>query len=103
MLLKKSENGLVINILDRSVDEMIPSRAAHTVSKNALKTVSELGAVSFGDSFRTCSLLLGRILPGEKMSPEEVEKIQWTGLDPVLKRIEEIIAEGTTGSTYSVK
>lgn len=102
-LLQKSENGIVINILDRSVDEMITTRAAHTISKNALKTVTELGAKSFGDSFRICSLLLGRILPGEKMSEEEVSKINWIGISPVLKRLEELILSGITGKTYFVK
>lgn len=101
-LLEKSKNGLVINILDRSVDELIPTRAAHTISKNALKTVTELGAVSFKDSFRVCSLLLGRIIPGEKMSPEEVAKIKWIGVEPVLAKIEEIIKLGKTGQMYNV-
>jgi len=102
-LLEKSGEGLVINILDRSVDEMILSRAAHTVSKNTLKIITELGAKSFGDSFRICSLQLGRILPGEKMSPEEVSKIQWIGIEPVLREVNEIISAGVTGKTYFAK
>lgn len=102
-LLAKSENGLVINLLDRSVDELIPTRAAHTISKNALKTVTELGSVSFKDSFRVCSLLLGRIIPGEKMSLQDVSKTKWVGLGPVLAKIGEMILSGQTGQMYTVK
>jgi NAD(P)-dependent dehydrogenase (short-subunit alcohol dehydrogenase family) len=101
--LKKSENGIVINILDRSVDEMMTSRAAHTISKNGLKNITDFGAKSFGDSFKVCALLLGRIIPGDKMSPEEAAEIKWVGLGPVLDKVKEIISTGATGKTYVVK
>jgi len=102
-LLEKSENGLIINILDRSVDEMIPSRTAHTVSKNALKVVSDLGARSFAGKFRICSLLLGRIIPGERMSEEEVAAVRWVGIEPVLEEVGRITAAGENGATYFIR
>ena len=101
-LLEKSENGIVINILDRSVGEFSLSRAAHSVSKNALSIVTELGAKSFESKFKVCSLLLGRIIPGEKMSQEQIDKVSWVGIAPVLKQISMIIEQGVSGVCYKV-
>jgi NAD(P)-dependent dehydrogenase (short-subunit alcohol dehydrogenase family) len=102
-LLKESKNGLVVNILDESIVDLAVSRAAHTISKNALKVITELSAETFGEEFKTCALLLGNILPGEKMSKEEVAKVKWVGVQPVLDQLGVVIESGISGMIYEVR
>lgn len=99
--LAESKNGLVINILDRSAFELTPSRSAHALSKNTLKAITDLGAKSFSD-FRICSLLLGEILPGDDMSAELASQFKWIGIEPVLRKLSEIINDDQSGKHYLV-
>lgn len=87
-----SGKGSVINILDRSVSIPFVDRAAHTVSKAALASVSRLAAKTFEGRIRVNALELGAILPGEGMSTEQESRRAWVGVEPVLEAIVKLLS-----------
>jgi len=90
--LLSQSGGSVINILDESVEVPQLSRAAHTVSKNALKSVTTLAAESYAGKFSVFGLILGRVLPGEKCSAQDRARIEWSGIVPVLETFREVLS-----------
>ena len=85
-LLKESQ-GLVVNILDSSVHNPYVSRAAHSISKSALKSLTEIAAKTFLGSIRVNALELGAILPPEGMPESEKEKFNWLGTEGVVSAL----------------
>lgn len=82
-LLEASENGAIVNILDRSIEDPFTDRASHSVSKSALAAITKLAAKTFASKIRVNGLELGSILPGDEMSAEETKRRSWGGTEDV--------------------
>lgn len=86
-------DGQVINILDRSISIPFLDRAAHTVAKNALLSVTRLAAKSYHGRFRVNALELGSVLPQERMPDHERNRKKWLGVQPVLAAVDRILED----------
>ncbi len=67
--------GTIINILDLSALKPWKSYPAHTVSKAALKALTEVMAVSFAPTIRVNAIVPGPMLRDEGNSPEQWENV----------------------------
>ena len=71
---RRVNKGLIINILDERVEKTIPTFAAYSVSKVALKHLTELAAVEGGQTVRVNGIAPGLILPPQGGPPDYLEK-----------------------------
>lgn len=71
---RKVNKGLIVNILDERVAKIVPTFAAYSVSKVALKHLTELAAVEWGKSVRVNGIAPGLILPPQGGPPDYLEK-----------------------------
>lgn len=71
---RKVNKGLIVNILDERVEKTIPTFAAYSVSKVALKHLTELAAVEWGQTVRVNGIAPGLILPPQGGLPDYLEK-----------------------------
>ena len=71
---RRINKGLIVNILDERVEKTIPTFAAYSVSKVALKHLTELAAVEWGQTVRVNGLAPGLILPPQGGDPDYLEK-----------------------------
>ena len=60
---KRVGRGMIVNILDERVLRTVPTFAAYSVSKTALKHLTELAAVEWGETVRVNGIAPGLILP----------------------------------------
>ena len=67
---KKVNNGLIINILDERILRRVSTFGAYSVSKSALAHLTELSAVSWGETVRVNGIAPGLILPPAGSSGE---------------------------------
>ena len=67
---KKVNNGLIINILDERILRRVSTFGAYSVSKSALAHLTELSAVSWGETVRVNGIAPGLILPPVGISGE---------------------------------
>lgn len=93
-LLRQSDNGIIINVLDHPST----ARAAHTISKQGLKALSELSEKTFSKNPRAVSLLLENVIPGEEMTEEDIARLKWTGVEKVLIALDEILNDRSVSS-----
>ena len=66
----KVNKGLVINILDERILRRVSAFGAYSVSKSALAHLTELSAVSWGETVRVNGIAPGLILPPAGSSGE---------------------------------
>ena len=66
----KVNNGLIINILDERILRRVSTFGAYSVSKSALAHLTELSAVSWGETIRVNGIAPGLILPPSGSSDE---------------------------------
>ena len=85
--LSESSHGNIINILDTSASEPFVSRAAHSISKSALATVTKLAAKTLYPKVRVNALELGAILPPELLTTKDRAEIEWAGVDEVVRGV----------------
>ena len=78
--LKASGQGSIINILDTSASEPFLSRAAHSVSKGALASVTTLAAKALYGQVRVNALEFGAILPPAGLAKTAQETLAWAGV-----------------------
>jgi NAD(P)-dependent dehydrogenase (short-subunit alcohol dehydrogenase family) len=71
---RKVNKGLIINILDERVEKTISTFAAYSVSKVALKHLTELAAVEWGQTIRVNGIAPGLILSPQGGPPDYLEK-----------------------------
>ena len=71
---RKVNKGLIVNILDERVEKIVPTFAVYSVSKVALKHLTELAAVEWGESVRVNGIAPGLILPPQGAPPDYMEK-----------------------------
>ena len=71
---RKVNKGLIVNILDERVEKIVPTFAVYSVSKVALKHLTELAAVEWGESVRVNGIAPGLILPSQGAPPDYMEK-----------------------------
>ena len=71
---RKVNKGLIVNILDERVEKIVSTFAVYSVSKVALKHLTELAAVEWGESVRVNGIAPGLILPPQGASPDYMEK-----------------------------
>lgn len=71
---RKVNKGLIVNVLDERVEKTIPTFAAYSVSKVALKHLTELAAVEWGQTVRVNGIAPGLILPPQGGPPDYLEK-----------------------------
>jgi pteridine reductase len=71
---RKINKGLIVNIIDERVEKVIPTFAAYSISKVALKHLTELAAVEWGQSVRVNGIAPGLILPPQGGPPDYLEK-----------------------------
>jgi pteridine reductase len=71
---RKINKGLIVNILDERVEKTIPTFAAYSVSKVALKHLTELAAVEWGQTVRVNGIAPGLILPPQGGPSDYLEK-----------------------------
>jgi len=71
---RKVNKGLIVNILDERVARTVPTFAVYSVSKVALKHLTELAAVEWGESIRVNGIAPGLILPPQGAPPDYLEK-----------------------------
>jgi len=89
--LMASTSGNIINILDTSASEPFVSRAAHSISKSALATVTQLAAKTLYSKVRVNALELGAILPPEELAAKEQLEIEWAGVGEVVQGVRFIL------------
>ena len=70
----KVNNGLIINILDERILRRVSTFGAYSVSKSALAHLTELSAVSWGETIRVNGIAPGLILPPSGSSNEYLVK-----------------------------
>ena len=70
----KVNNGLIINILDERILRSVSTFGAYSVSKLALAHLTELSAVSWGETIRVNGIAPGLILPPSGSSDEYLIK-----------------------------
>ncbi len=71
---RKVNKGLIINILDERVEKTISTFAAYSVSKVALKHLTELAAVEWGQTIRVNGIAPGLILSPQGGPPDYLER-----------------------------
>ena len=72
---KRSINkGMIVNILDGRVRKHISTFGSYSVSKVALKHLTELAAVEWGETVRVNGIAPGLILPPQGGAPDYLEK-----------------------------
>ena len=71
---RKINKGLIVNVLDERVEKTIPNFAVYSVSKVALKHLTELAAVEWGESVRVNGIAPGLILPTQGGSSDYLKK-----------------------------
>ena len=102
-LLEQSADGNVVNILDRSINEVFVSRATHTVSKWALEATTLLASRTFASRIRVNALELGPTLPGEEMTEAERAKKSWSGTGPVCEALLSLLhSQSISGEVIAV-
>jgi NAD(P)-dependent dehydrogenase (short-subunit alcohol dehydrogenase family) len=67
--------GAIVNIIDRSAFTPWKTYPVHSVSKAALKSLTEVMALSYGPDVRVNAIAPGPVLRDEANSPEKWEKI----------------------------
>ena len=75
--LTTSPYGVVVNVLDESIDDPFLSRAAHSVAKSGLFAVTKLAAKALAGNVRVHGLVLGNILPPDGLSGADQKKLDW--------------------------
>ncbi len=70
----KVNKGLIINILDERILRRVSTFGAYSVSKSALAHLTELSAVSWGETVRVNGIAPGLILPPAGVSDEYLIK-----------------------------
>jgi pteridine reductase len=71
---RRINKGLIVNILDERVEKTIPTFVAYSVSKVALKHLTELAAVEWGQTVRVNGIAPGLILPPQGGPSDYLEK-----------------------------
>lgn len=66
--------GVVINFLDQKLDNLNPDFFTYTISKYALKGVTEVMAMALAPRVRVCGLAPGLTLPSGKMTGKQFER-----------------------------
>lgn len=107
---RKINKGLIVNILDERVARTVPTFAAYSVSKVALKHLTELAAVEWGQTVRVNGIAPGLILPPQGGPPDYLEKAAKNvptrthgTLDDLLKALDYLMENGfVNGETLFV-
>ncbi len=99
-----STGSFVINVLDKTAGELHSSRAAHSLSKAMLGQITIMSAAALSGEATVVSLELDAVIPGEQMSRETIAKIRWSGIEPVLEAVDQILdGEVESGAAISVE
>ena len=72
--LPEGETGVIVNLLDQKLDNLNPDFFTYTVSKYALKGVTEILAMALAPRVRVCGLAPGLTLPSRKQTREQFER-----------------------------
>lgn len=80
----EASRGSIVNILDLSSSRAFLSRATHSVSKAALRSITQLTARALQGKVRVNALELGAILPAAGSSEEFLRGRRWGGAEVVL-------------------
>lgn len=78
---RMAEGGLIINISDVGAHKLWTGYPAYVVSKSALETLTRLLAKAYAPGIRVNAIAPGLVLPSDKVSPHEWEKL--TGRIPL--------------------
>ncbi len=73
--LPADETGVVVNFLDYKLANLNPDFLSYTISKYALKGVTEMLAMALAPRVRVCGLAPGLTLPSPYQSKEDFEKL----------------------------
>ncbi|MGE3907250.1 MAG: SDR family oxidoreductase [Reyranellaceae bacterium] len=74
--LKPRNTGTIINLLDQKLWALNPDFYSYTISKVALKGVTEVLARAYAPHIRVCGIAPGITLPAARQSQERFEKAQ---------------------------
>lgn len=72
--LPEGETGVVINLLDQKLDNLNADFFSYTISKYALKGVTEVLAMALAPRVRVCGLAPGLTLPSARQTQEQFER-----------------------------
>ncbi len=73
-VLPEGETGVAINFLDQKLENLNPDFFTYTISKYALKGVTEVLAMALAPRVRVCGLAPGLTLPNARQTPEQFER-----------------------------
>jgi NAD(P)-dependent dehydrogenase (short-subunit alcohol dehydrogenase family) len=90
--LSQSGNGVVINLLDTSVQAPWMSRISHTLSKRALREITLIAAKALAPHVRVNALVLGKILPPDSAS-SELRDLPWSGTPVLLAALSQLVTD----------
>lgn len=60
---KTAKEGVIINLLDQSINKALPNHAIYSISKSALAALTKAAALEFAPGIRVCGIAPGIILP----------------------------------------
>lgn len=90
--LGQSGSGVVINLLDTSVQAPWMSRIAHTLSKRTLREITLIAAHALSPHVRVNALVLDKILPPDSAS-SELSDLSWSGTSSLLAALFQLVGD----------
>lgn len=92
-LLERAEDGVIVNVLDRSVSKSFLNRASHTIAKAALANATMIAAETLRGRVRVNGIEFGDLLPPDAM-PETVRRSRvWGGVGAYIDAVVGIVAD----------
>ena len=102
-MLEDADDGVIVNVFDRSISEPFLNRASHSIAKSALATATDIAAATLHGRVRVNGLECGDMLPPDAM-PEAVRRTrEWSGSASYVEAVVSILENRTMhGEVLSV-
>lgn len=82
-----ASHGVVVNLADSSVRKPFLTRAAHSVSKDALMSISRVAAKSLAPDVHVVAFAPNEVLPAAGLVSEKKDSDTWTGVETFVEAI----------------
>ena len=92
-LLERADDGVIVNVLDRSVSEPFLNRASHSIAKRALANATLIAAETLKGRVRVNGIEFGELLAPEAMPEAVRRKRVWGGAEVYVKAVLGIVED----------
>ena len=92
-MLERADDGVIVNVLDRSVSQPFLNRSSHSIAKGALANATLIAAETLKGRVRVNGIEFGDLLAPEAMPEAVRRKRVWGGVEAYVAAVLAIVAD----------